>query len=121
MKLIFVYGTLKRGFRLSIYWLRYGNYMGEFEISGATLYSIGLPEGDNYPYLVSTGNKEQTVLGELWEIDDNTYRRLVRMECSSGYQRFYMDIDKGRVHFFGIVRPIKYTSHIGKEFKLAMQ
>lgn len=75
-KLIFVYGTLKKGF---------GNHrvmgdsklLGEVNIKGFRMYSLG-----GYPAL-TLGNNE--IKGEVYEVtDENTLKNIYRLEGYSG-------------------------------------
>jgi len=70
--LVFVYGSLKRGFPLSGH-LATSTYVGTVPLQGFTLHSAGA-----FPYMIPC--ELGTVLGELYEVDKPTLNRLDRAE-----------------------------------------
>ena len=72
---IFVYGTLKKGYR-NHRLLEGSNFIGEGRISGYDIYDLG-----SFPGIIG-GTGE--VLGELYEINQETLKRVDRLE-SEGY------------------------------------
>lgn len=75
--LVFVYGTLKKGFP-NHYYLKDQEYLGEATIRG-TMISLR-----HFPGVINVGNDQIT--GELYQIDNETLARLDRLE---GYPHFY--------------------------------
>lgn len=75
-KLLFVYGTLKQGhFRSHL--LEGQKFLGEFQTEkGYSLYNIG-----SFPGIISTDN-DNVVNGEIWEIDEEYFSYLDRIEGS---------------------------------------
>lgn len=78
MRLLFVYGTLKRGHRLEV-WLSGQSFVGLAEVSDATLIDLG-----PYPAMIAPvpGHK---VLGEVYLVDNSRYKSLTDMEVAAGY------------------------------------
>lgn len=70
--LVFVYGSLKRGFPLSGA-LVTSRYVSTVPLQGFTLHSAGA-----FPYMIPCHNG--TVLGELYDVDKRTLARLDRVE-----------------------------------------
>ena len=70
--LVFVYGSLKRGFPLSGA-LVTSRYVGTVPLQGYTLHSAGA-----FPYMIPCHNG--IVLGELYDVDKRTLDRLDRVE-----------------------------------------
>ena len=92
MALVFVYGSLKRGFRHHRE-LAGGRYLG----SNSTLACHRLVLFDGYPALV-TG--EGRVSGELYEVDSDLLARLDRFEgCPTLYQREVLTLADGTTAF----------------------
>ncbi len=71
MAVVFVYGTLKKGFRLPSY-LENSKFLGEGYIEGYDMYKI-----DWYPVIVK-GNGN--VYGEIYEVDDEILKNLDAVE-----------------------------------------
>lgn len=73
---VFVYGTLKRGYR-NHHHLAGQKFLGEARTAaGYTLYSMG-----NHPGMVRSTDASHDVAGELWEVDDDC---LVRLDILEG-------------------------------------
>lgn len=70
--LVFVYGSLKRGFPLHSI-LKGSKYVGTVPLEGFTLHSAGA-----FPYMVPCVNG--TVLGELYDVTSETLWQLDRIE-----------------------------------------
>jgi gamma-glutamylcyclotransferase (GGCT)/AIG2-like uncharacterized protein YtfP len=75
-KLIAVYGSLKSG-HYNHYLLGEARFLGETTVRG-TLYSMGA-----YPALAESGDKEYHA--EVYEVPDEEYERIRRMELGAGY------------------------------------
>lgn len=118
-KLLFVYGTLKRGFILNPY-LNEAKYLGETEVYGFTLYLIEPKGSFSYPY-IAQAPKENKVKGELWEIDDFDFEVMKNMELKAGFIHYYYKSDKGNINLFGMEKIWKNTKYIGEEFLKQMQ
>jgi gamma-glutamylaminecyclotransferase len=72
---IFVYGTLKRGYRNHQH-LANQKFLGEARTAtGYTLYSMG-----NHPGMVHSTDASHDVTGELWTVDDDCLARLDILE-----------------------------------------
>lgn len=88
-KRIFVYGSLRRG--------EY-NHQGAFasgvqhvadgRIKGAILHSLGA-----YPCIVASKNDADTVVGEVYDLADDTFNWVERMELGAGYIRRPVEVD----------------------------
>ena len=78
MNKVFVYGTLKRGHG-NHHFLRGQTFLGEDVIKGK-MFSLGA-----FP-CVSMATQEQTIHGEVYEVDDNSLARMDRLE---GHPTFY--------------------------------
>lgn len=75
--LVFVYGTLKKGFS-NHHFLKDQEYLGKAEIKG-TMISLR-----HFPGVCLVGNDD--ILGEVYEINDETLKRLDHLE---GHPSFY--------------------------------
>ena len=84
MNNIFVYGTLKRGFRNS-YFLSGQEFLGEAETSA----DFRLFDGVHFPAMVEYPQNGVKVKGELWKVDDAHKRHIDRLE---GVPAFYRRI-----------------------------
>ena len=78
---VFVYGTLLSGESNNHRFLSFSNKLGDQKVEGLQMYSLGY-----FPACVYTGNDEHVVTGEVWEVDEETFRGLDRLE---GYPSFY--------------------------------
>lgn len=78
MRLLFVYGTLKRGHRLEA-WLSGQSLIGLASVDDAALIDFG-----PYPAMIAPvpGHKVQ---GELYLVDNTRYKALTDMEVAAGY------------------------------------
>ena len=79
--LIFIYGSLRRGCARSMA-MRFpsAKFIGEAEARGS-LYDLG-----EYPGLVLS-ESDSPVVGEVYEVDDETLKQLDEFEASSNYLR----------------------------------
>lgn len=87
--LVFVYGTLRRGGAGAMS-VRFpdSKFIAEAEVSGR-LYDLGA-----YPGLL-LGESDSSVVGEVYEVDDETLNRLDEFEASSHYRRKQVEISLG--------------------------
>lgn len=79
---VFVYGSLKNGFhnhRL----LEQSKFLGVASGEGYRMVSLG-----SFPGLL---HGDKTVVGELYEVDDNTFKSLDRLE---GHPEFYKRLER---------------------------
>lgn len=75
---LFVYGTLKRGFHNHVCLGDNATYLGEAVLQGYQMFHLG-----GFP-AIAKGEGE--VIGEVYEIDDASFKRCDRLE---GYPSFY--------------------------------
>lgn len=87
--LVFVYGTLRRGSAHSMS-IRFPNssFIADAKVSGS-LYDLG-----EYPGLVLS-EPNSSVVGEVYEVDEETLNQLDDFEVSSNYQRQQVEISMG--------------------------
>jgi gamma-glutamylcyclotransferase (GGCT)/AIG2-like uncharacterized protein YtfP len=87
--LVFVYGTLRRGDARSMS-IRFpgSKFIAEATVSG-NLYDLGA-----YPGL-RLNESDSQVTGEVYEVDDETLKRLDEFEASSNYLRKQVEIPLG--------------------------
>ena len=87
--LVFVYGSLRRGAAgaMSTRFPR-SSFVADAQISG-TLYDLGA-----YPGLL-LGESNSFVVGELYEVDDETLKRLDDFEAPSLYWRKQVEVSVG--------------------------
>jgi gamma-glutamylcyclotransferase (GGCT)/AIG2-like uncharacterized protein YtfP len=87
--LVFVYGTLRRG-GASAMSIRFPNskFIAEAKVSGS-LYDLGAFPG----MLLNESNS--LVIGEVYEVDDETLNKLDDFESSSYYRRKQVEISVG--------------------------
>jgi gamma-glutamylcyclotransferase (GGCT)/AIG2-like uncharacterized protein YtfP len=77
MKTIAVYGSLKKG-KHNHSLLETAKFIGDTTVRG-TLYSMG-----SYPALIAEGDNEYPA--EVYEVDDEFYNSIKRMELGAGYR-----------------------------------
>lgn len=83
---VFVYGTLMRNRPNHRYFLREQEYLGQAILNDYGLYDLGA-----YPGVVPESGEK--VLGEVYEIDDSTLKRLDRLEGNGSlYSRKTVDV-----------------------------
>src|SRR5918992_3224321 len=87
--LVFVYGTLRRGNARSMS-VRFPNskYIADAKVTGS-LYDLGA-----YPGLLLDESKS-SVIGEVYEVDDEILKELDDFEASSYYRRKQVEISLG--------------------------
>ena len=87
--LVFVYGTLRRGGGRAMS-VRFPNskFIADAQVSGG-LYDLGA-----YPGLLLDGSNS-LVVGEVYEVDDETLNELDEFEASSHYRRKQVEISLG--------------------------
>jgi gamma-glutamylcyclotransferase (GGCT)/AIG2-like uncharacterized protein YtfP len=87
--LVFVYGSLRRGSAGAMS-IRFpdSKFIAEAEVRGS-LYDLGA-----YPGLLLNESGSQ-VIGEVYEVDDETLRKLDDFEASSNYLRKQVEISLG--------------------------
>jgi gamma-glutamylcyclotransferase (GGCT)/AIG2-like uncharacterized protein YtfP len=87
--LVFVYGTLRRGSTGALS-IRFPNskFVSDAQVSGS-LYDLGA-----YPGLL-LNESNSLVIGEVYEVHDETLHRLDEFEASSNYVRKQVEISLG--------------------------
>lgn len=87
---LFVYGTLKRGFRLNEHTIGSDpscKFIEVGKIKGFDMYSNG-----SYPYIVQVEDKDRVVHGEVWEINNAVMMTTLRgIECE--YQETEVEVE----------------------------
>ena len=78
MKRIFTYGTLKQGFH-NHYLLKSSKFIGKEELKGYTLFDL------NFQYPLAVKMKDKSITGEIYEVDEKTFGKLLQIEISVGY------------------------------------
>jgi gamma-glutamylaminecyclotransferase len=107
---LFVYGTLKRGLS-NHHYLAGATYLGRARTKER--YPLVAPKRW-YPYLINAPGEGQRVVGELYEIDAATLKRIDRLEeYPSYYTRREIEVEDeaGRSHraiAYFLARPIPY-------------
>ncbi len=71
---VFVYGSLKRGFLYHSF-LETSEFLGNAHIMGYDLYDLG-----SYPAILKSKDDKSKVYGEVYEVDQETLRRLDKLE-----------------------------------------
>jgi gamma-glutamylcyclotransferase (GGCT)/AIG2-like uncharacterized protein YtfP len=75
------YGTLRRDMANYKYYKNGLQFIGVSELAGYRMFSLV-----NYPYAVFTGNPENKITIELFEIlDEVTEERIINLEVQAGY------------------------------------
>lgn len=92
---VFVYGSLKRGFRLHEHYLAEQMFVGTGVIEGFTMFSLG-----QYPAMMFTGNPKHSVVGEYYLVTEEVFLALKRMEERAGYDTITV---KGNFHTGDII------------------
>lgn len=101
--LLFVYGSLKRGFPLSHY-MRDAIFLNTAEVSGFTLYATV-----HFPIMFFCADPSAKVVGELYEIDN--IEAIDRIELSAGYSRGVIARYNGeevQSYYFAEIKPIGF-------------
>ena len=79
MNKVFVYGTLKSGFSANKRYLNPDDLLGEYKTADAfTMVGMG-----GYPGVIMEGNT--TIIGEVYEVDDDTLSHLDDYEGHPGF------------------------------------
>jgi len=100
--LVFVYGSLKRGFPLNGA-LRTAEFIGTVPLQGYTLHSAGA-----FPYMVPCALG--TVLGEVYRVDDETLSRLDRIEQEGTlYKREAIGVYEGEEVYSYLAKSVQDT------------
>jgi gamma-glutamylcyclotransferase (GGCT)/AIG2-like uncharacterized protein YtfP/predicted ester cyclase len=88
--LVFVYGTLRRGSAQAMS-TQFPNskFIAEAKVTGS-LHDLG-----SYPGLLLEESNSSSVIGEVYEVDDETLNRLDDFEASSYYQRKQVEVSLG--------------------------
>lgn len=90
---LFVYGTLKRGFR-NHYLIEHGLYVSDKSISGFDMIQLDYAD---FPALLPGGNGD--IHGEVFLIDDETLRTTDRLE---GHPNIYLRVKVGVIIYDGV-------------------
>ena len=85
MERIAVYGSLRKGC-YNNRWLGNAKYIETFTVTGFALYDLGF-----YPAAVE--QKGSSIVIEIWEVDDDTFKRIDNMEIGAGYIQRKLLID----------------------------
>ena len=90
---LFVYGTLKRGGALHRHMEDFGKFIGNNSLKGFKMVNIGW-----FPAIYETGNEEDVVHGETYEIDEDNLKVFDAVE---GYPSLYnrKETEHGIVYF----------------------
>ncbi|HHV65924.1 MAG TPA: gamma-glutamylcyclotransferase [Peptococcaceae bacterium] len=80
MSMVFVYGTLMKGYENHRYYLAQAEYLGKGEIEGYALYAVS-----SFPGIVP--EKGEKVKGELYRVDSDT---LVELDILEGEGSLYL-------------------------------
>jgi gamma-glutamylcyclotransferase (GGCT)/AIG2-like uncharacterized protein YtfP len=94
MKIIFVYGTLKKGEFNHFMLKKDSKFVGNCEIDGYTLYDTGR----GYPAAVKSENDK--IEGELYEVSEENFERITRMELGANYTIDVVDKKDSLVFLF---------------------
>ena len=89
-RLIFVYGTLKRGLS-NHHWMAGQRFVSEASTRPLyRLYDLG-----GYPGMIRAEREGLSIAGEVWEIDDVCLRGLDRLEDIEGgeYERTFIELE----------------------------
>lgn len=103
---LFVYGTLKQGFGNHVL-LKDSTLIGTLELPGYSMHSFGW-------FPVITPSQRDSVVGELYEIDEDTLARCDRLE---GHPSFYQRItehDSEHGEFYVYVQHPDEVQHLAK-------
>jgi gamma-glutamylcyclotransferase (GGCT)/AIG2-like uncharacterized protein YtfP len=88
------YGTLREGHGNNLYLVKPAvgtKYEGTRVLSGYKMFDIG---GKSYPFVVKTGNPEDTIVVELYHLPDQTYaKRIHWMELGSNFHVEELNLD----------------------------
>jgi gamma-glutamylcyclotransferase (GGCT)/AIG2-like uncharacterized protein YtfP len=104
-KRITVYGSLKKG-KYNNVLLKDSKFIGDTEVKG-TLYSLG-----SYPALVNEG--ENAYPAEVYEVSDEVYERVSRMELGAGYVEV-ADIKNNSTVYYAGSRLAEYCHENAKQ------
>jgi gamma-glutamylcyclotransferase (GGCT)/AIG2-like uncharacterized protein YtfP len=83
---LFVYGSLRMG-EYNHRLLTNARLIGKRTIGGFKMYSLG-----SYPFVTETGNEDDKIVGEVYEIDEDEYLRIRNMELGARYYEVIRNI-----------------------------
>jgi gamma-glutamylcyclotransferase (GGCT)/AIG2-like uncharacterized protein YtfP len=85
--LLFVYGSLQQGEWLHDHWLSDGAEATLFgrDTTAEAVFDIASVPGGTYPYVMNVDNDGWHIGGELYEVSDDVFNSLARMEGNAGY------------------------------------
>jgi len=83
---LFVYGTLKKGFRLH-YFLNRSKFVGNKELKEFDMYKIDF-NGLTFPYVIPG---KGTIKGEVYEVSKKVFEKIKRMESEGGLKPVKID------------------------------
>lgn len=98
---VFVYGTLKNGFRLHRY-LGDGQFVGSAEVVDFTLFD----SGSGYP--IAVHSKSEIVTGEVYLVNDAILGVLDQLELPCGYIRREVKTSIGKAYMY--YRDVNFVS-----------
>lgn len=87
---MFVYGTLREGFGLHNSAMSGAKFLGKHRtVPSFSLYA------KYYPWLTRNGNT--SVTGEVYEVDENRFKRINSIECGAGYKLEEIELEDGQI------------------------
>lgn len=102
MPKVATYGTLRKGGRLSKYYMTEDQYVETTTLDGYQLFDLG-----SYPCAVYTGNKDDVMTVDIWDVSDAQFQAMKSMEESAGYATKYI---QDNMAIFLFTKP--YGTHI---------
>lgn len=102
-RIMWFYGSLRKT-EYNNYLLGDSEYLGRGIIRGYKMYSLG-----DYPFVVPTGNPDDKIFVEGYEVDEEIADSIDSVEISVGYYKANVDI---RIEFGGVIGGYIYAMKI---------
>lgn len=102
-KIIWVYGSLRKE-EYNNYLLKGCEYLGRGIVRGYKMFSFG-----NYPFVVPTGNDDDKIFVEGYEVDERINRRIEMIELCAGYYKAEVDV---KIEYGGIIEGNIYAMEV---------
>ena len=117
-KYIFVYGTLKRGFRLN-YILEDSEYIKDYALEGYDLYELFFEDWKSHSYPIMIEGSGM-VKGEIWKVPIETFEYIDGIEKSANYELYKKTFPEFTLYFWVFDKEAfkKYKKNLPKKEKL---
>jgi len=109
--LMFVYGTLKKGFG-NHFFLENCKYVGEAKLHGHAIYHLG-----HFPGVLPSFSDRDAVIGEVYEVDPTSLVNIDRLE-GNGFLYIRKDVEVELADKKQIVQTYIYNKIVNSEWQI---